>query len=204
MSRIASRDPAAPRLTGRLSRSDLLWVANTTHGPAGHWHARPRDGAPDHDHLAAADDARRYLADHRVPVPAGRPGPGTLDELRLVRGAVHGLLRDGARRDPWTPELLAVLAEARYGVGPDGRISSLEAGWPGLARDLLLPLVDLVVQGARLGRCANPSCRLVFEDGSRNHSRRWCDPAGCGNRDRVRRSRTGSGPARGVRAAPAG
>jgi predicted RNA-binding Zn ribbon-like protein len=30
----------------------------------------------------------------------------------------------------------------------------------------------------------------LFEDGSPNHARRWCDTAGCGNRDRVRRARS--------------
>lgn len=191
MSRIASRDPSSPRLTGRLSRSDLLWVANTGHGPAGHWHARPRGSEREHDHLAAADDARRYLADHRVPVPDGPPDPAALDELRITRAAVMRLL--GTGDDPWAPNARALLAGARYTVDERGAIASAEPGWRGFCRDLLLPLVDLVTEGTRLGRCANPACRLVFEDGSRNRSRRWCDTTGCGNRDRVRRARTGRG-----------
>jgi hypothetical protein len=36
MSRIASRDLAVVQVTGRLSRSDLLWVANSAYGPGGH------------------------------------------------------------------------------------------------------------------------------------------------------------------------
>jgi len=41
----------------------------------------------------------------------------------------------------------------------------------------------------RVRLCGNPHCRLIFVDVSRNRSRRWCDSAGCGNRDRVRRYR---------------
>jgi predicted RNA-binding Zn ribbon-like protein len=37
---------------------------------------------------------------------------------------------------------------------------------------------------ARLGRCAAPSCRLVFAGGPRNHPRRYCSTT-CANRARV-------------------
>ena len=46
---------------GPASLNDLLWVANTRHGPGGHWHARPRPGDPAHDHLGEAAGARAYL-----------------------------------------------------------------------------------------------------------------------------------------------
>ena len=187
MSRIASREPEAVRLTGRLSRSDLLWLANTVHGPAGHWHARVRDDQPDHDHLAAPDSARRYLADHHVPVPDGPPDDAALAELAIVRTMARRLLTPGA--DPWTTEGLELLAGARFILAADGRIADAAPGWRGFSRDLLVPLLALAGSRAVLRRCSNPRCRLVFEDGSRNHGRRWCDTAGCGNRDRVRRAR---------------
>jgi predicted RNA-binding Zn ribbon-like protein len=38
----------------------------------------------------------------------------------------------------------------------------------------------------RLQRCAALDCGWYFLDTSRNRSRRWCDPADCGNRARVR------------------
>ena len=191
MSRIGPRQPASPRVAARLSRTDLLWVANTAHGPGGHWHARVRGGEPDHDHLESPAGAVRYLADHRVPVPAGHPDAGALDKLRTIRTAVAQLARPGG--DPWTAEVRASLARARFELAPDGVLGSPVAGWPGFCEDLLLPLVDLSVAGTALRRCANPACRLLFEDGSRSHTRRWCDSAGCGNRDRVRRARAGGG-----------
>lgn len=39
----------------------------------------------------------------------------------------------------------------------------------------------------RVQECAGTGCGWLFIDRSRNHSRRWCSSADCGNRDRVRR-----------------
>ncbi len=194
MSRISSRDPAVVQLTARLSRSDVLWVANTAHGAGGHWHARVRGGEPDHDHLASPDAAVRYLADHRVPVPDGSPDPAVLAELAVVRGVVHRSLGPGS--DPWGEDGRALLAAAAFRVDSDGRLADARtSGWHAFCADLLVPLLAIVESRAGLRQCANPSCRLVFEDSSPNHARKWCDTAGCGNRDRVRRARSRDGGA---------
>lgn len=39
----------------------------------------------------------------------------------------------------------------------------------------------------RIGRCSNRACGWMFIDRSRNHNRRWCSSADCGNRDRAAR-----------------
>ena len=101
---------------------------------------------------------------------------------------VNRLLTPGT--DPWTDEGRALLSAARYGLDERGRLADEETGWRGFSRDLLVPLLALVENHAGLRQCANPACRLLFEDGSPNHARRWCDTAGCGNRDRVRRARS--------------
>src|SRR5512140_2476827 len=188
VSRISSRDPATVRLTGRLSRSDVLWVANTAHGPGGHWHARVRGGEPHHDHLASPEAAVRYLADHGVPIPDEPPDRAALAELRSIRAMVRQLIAPGA--DPWTHEGLALLTTARFGLDARGRLADARTGWGGLCGDLIVSLLALVLAGTELRQCANPACRLVFEDGSPNHGRKWCDTTGCGNRDRVRRARS--------------
>ena len=188
MSRISSRDPAMVRLTARLSRSDVLWVANTAHGPGGHWHARVRGGEPDHDHLASPEAAVRYLADHGVPIPDERPDHAALATLGVIRSTVHRLVvAPGA--DPWADDCRALLAAATFRLRAGGRLADARTGWPGFCGDLLLPLLALAGDGAGLRTCANPACRLIFEDGSPNHGRKWCDTTGCGNRDRVRRAR---------------
>ena len=40
---------------------------------------------------------------------------------------------------------------------------------------------------ARVGRCGGENCDWLFLDTSHNHSRRWCDMRGCGNRAKARR-----------------
>lgn len=42
---------------------------------------------------------------------------------------------------------------------------------------------------ARVRRCAADDCRWWFVDDTKNHSRRWCDMAICGNRAKLRRFR---------------
>jgi predicted RNA-binding Zn ribbon-like protein len=41
----------------------------------------------------------------------------------------------------------------------------------------------------RVRECAADNCAWLFLDRSKNRSRRWCDMAVCGNRDKVRRFR---------------
>ena len=38
---------------------------------------------------------------------------------------------------------------------------------------------------ALLRKCQNPRCILYFYDTTKNHRRRWCSMAGCGNRAKV-------------------
>lgn len=56
--------------------------------------------------------------------------------------------------------------------------------WP-IARDAadLLTSEEL----GRVKECSGPGCTWLFVDQSRNHSRRWCDMAVCGNRAKARR-----------------
>ena len=42
---------------------------------------------------------------------------------------------------------------------------------------------------AQLRRCGNSTCYWLFIDETRNHSRRWCEMASCGNLVKVRRHR---------------
>src|SRR5207302_22567 len=56
--------------------------------------------------------------------------------------------------------------------------------WP-----VIRSAADLLVSGEaqRVRRCASETCDWLFLDTSRNHSRRWCDMSGCGNRAKARR-----------------
>jgi len=69
-------------------------------------------------------------------------------------------------------------------------------GWRGLSRQIAAPLwllayaaEDLLLSGhaAQLRSCASDTCRWLFLDTSKNHTRRWCDMKVCGNRMKARR-----------------
>ncbi len=213
MSRMGPREPKPLGLVPRLSVDQLLWVANTRHGPAGHWFARVVDDRGDHDHLHGAVDAVDYLGRHHVPVPTEAPTAAQLEKLAAIREMIRGLVDPAT--PAWTQPVLGILRATRFvatagahsgdagAVNPGGAgsgevtISTIEAdhaGWDGLIGDLMLPLIELVERRNDLRVCGNPHCRLVFLDLSKNHSRRWCDTTGCGNRDRVRRYRQASRP----------
>lgn len=187
MSRIGPRQPLPIDLRPRLSIEDLLWVANTRHGPGGHWFARVTDDLGDHDHLAEPGEAKDYLVRHRVPLPKEDPSPKDLRQLDEVREMVRGLVNPTS--PAWTTAVRAILESSRFSAGTDGTIQADATDWDAFIRDLMLPLLQLIDVRERLRLCGNEHCRLVFLDLSRNQSRRWCDTAGCGNRERVRRYR---------------
>jgi len=186
MSKIGPRNPASVVFEGRLSISDLLWVANTRHGPAGHWFARPVTDTGDHDHMSDSQAAVEYLVAHKVSVPDGAPTAADLRRLRSIRTMVRSLI---GTTDGWTADVAAIVGSATYTVNERHELAAIAAGWRGFVNDLIPPLLEIVASRARIRQCGNPLCRLIFVDESKNHSRRWCDTTGCGNRVRVRRHR---------------
>ena len=73
----------------------------------------------------------------------------------------------------------------RLGMGLGAGPAEVAALWPvALSAARLLAGADL---GPAARRCEG--CGRLFLDGSRNHSRRWCDMQACGNRVKVRRYR---------------
>jgi predicted RNA-binding Zn ribbon-like protein len=71
--------------------------------------------------------------------------------------------------------------------------------WGRFEADLRLPVWALAKSAAALltsaamdhvHACKSPTCRWLFLDTSKNHSRRWCDMKLCGNRMKARRFRS--------------
>lgn len=186
MSRVGPREPGIVGLATRRSIADVVWIANTRHGPGGHWFARVTVDEGDHDHLQTAAEAVRYLADHHVEVPAVPPTGDQLAKLVAIREMVRGL-RDAAAG--WTAETARILEATRFQLTGDRELVADGDGWDGFVGDLMSPLLELIRLRDRLRICGNPHCRLVFLDESKSSTRRWCDDGGCGNRDRVRRHR---------------
>ena len=141
VSRIGPREPSPVSLRPRRSLTDLLWVANTRHGPAGHWFVRVTVDIADHDHLATGPNATRYLVDHHVELPVEAPTEANLRDLQAIRDMVRALVEPGAA---WTPAARAVLARTRFGLGLEGDIAAEGSGWSGFIGDLMVPLIQVV------------------------------------------------------------
>lgn len=86
---------------------------------------------------------------------------------------------------------LAARERARLEFPPGGTHAVWVDDTPRLVGVLALDAVQLLTSEESLARVrACRECRWVFLDTTRNRSRRWCDPADCGNRARQRRHYT--------------
>jgi predicted RNA-binding Zn ribbon-like protein len=74
--------------------------------------------------------------------------------------------------------------------------SHLGWSWSGVERKAEIPLWMLAQAASELlvssdaeliKDCGDPTCRWLFLDVSKNHTRRWCDMKTCGNRMKARR-----------------
>ncbi|MFM8412763.1 MAG: CGNR zinc finger domain-containing protein [Alphaproteobacteria bacterium] len=132
---------------------------------------------------------------------AGLPAAGAADDRDLVRArtlreAVYRAASAVAERrgiharDREVLNRFAALAPPAPSIGRDGRRRLVvpagrecEAALGVIARDA----IDLLTAGdGRLRRCEGPRCSLLFHDGSRPGTRRWCATARCGNRVNTR------------------
>ena len=142
--------------------------------------------------LISAAEARRLIgAAHRQPQRAR----AVLRQAIDLRETCVALLRHPQEARPIRAldrRLQAVHCRPTLEIGPDGVLQSgLAPVGPALDRPLALIALELVsflgsrrVEHVRL--CANPRCGWMFIDTSRNHSRRWCEMATCGNRSKAR------------------
>jgi predicted RNA-binding Zn ribbon-like protein len=71
--------------------------------------------------------------------------------------------------------------------------------WSGVEQRAEIPLWRLAEAASellvssdveRVKDCGDPTCRWLFLDTSKNHTRRWCDMKTCGNRMKARRHQT--------------
>lgn len=115
---------------------------------------------------------------YRVLKAAGDAAPVDEDDVDVLnamlrRAAKHRQLAEGPHGFEWQLEE----------PGGDALDSPL---WP-----VAQSAAELLTSGwvDRIGVCSSDSCRWLFIDESRNRSRRWCDMADCGTREKVRRFR---------------
>lgn len=118
---------------------------------------------------------------------------GSIVDLRETLAQLFLAVADGA--EPAQTALDVVAARAAGALRRSRlRMSrrTLEAQWEAndhcLCEILALDAVQILTSSPLMSRVrACDECRWVFLDTTRNRSRRWCDPADCGNRARQRR-----------------
>ena len=157
--------------------------------------------------LHGAADLLAWATAH-AGAPPTTPGPGLFEAGIALRELLHRIVSARAEGQPVAEADLAALdaaleaAPARRSLvatgdgyawrtqraGQDG--GEQASGAATLLAPVLWAAADLLAQGGggrRLRACANPECRWLFVDASRNGSRRWCDMAACGNRAKAHR-----------------
>ncbi len=128
--------------------------------------------------------------------------PKSLEAARRFHRSLQRLLTAEARGTGGSDRDLATLNRVLSQAGKSrGLLPTVRGyGWgflddsAGLAR-VLWPVAfsaARLLEGADLEHLkACGGCGRLFLDASRNHSRRWCDMEGCGNREKQRRWREG-------------
>jgi predicted RNA-binding Zn ribbon-like protein len=145
----------------------------------------------DQEHLAGVGDLRAFLADHAVK-PAREPGERDLADVRTIRRRLRGVFEaaDESAAIRAVNEILDSVQAHPYLSDHDDEewhlhYAPTEAPVARhLAATAAMGLAVAIAEGGfeRLGVCAWDRCRDVFVDASKNRSRRYCDPAVCGNR----------------------
>ena len=111
---------------------------------------------------------------------------------RIFRAIAEGEVPEDSDLESLNAVLVEGLAKAR--LVRDG--DAYRWSWAGDCSCLERPLwqiahaaADLLASGQldRVRLCGSESCEWLFVDESRNRSRRWCDMATCGNREKARR-----------------
>jgi predicted RNA-binding Zn ribbon-like protein len=144
--------------------------------------------------VASADQAGRLRRRAARRGPEAAAALRHAHELRNILNDVFGAVADGTA-DPashW-PRLRPYVTEASAMVTLHTGNDPYRWSWSA-SDDLTAPLRPVAYAAAellvsedlhRVKRCAG--CPWLFLDGSRNHSRRWCDMADCGTVSKMRR-----------------
>lgn len=151
-----------------------------------------RGTAREHDWLDPPDNLQRWVEAVGL---AAHPA-ADLGQLRAFRERLARVFLAVADEDVPPSDDVDVLGDVAASAGtrrclrfPEGSDTAVWlATGTSLEDELALDAVAILTSPEivrRIAACAE--CRWVFVDTTRNRSRRWCDPADCGNRARQRR-----------------
>lgn len=164
--------------------------------------------AGDRERLRGLEDLGAFLEEHHVR-PAAPPTDRDLTGVRAARERLRRVF-EAPDEERAADALNAILGETRAHPqladhdGEPWHLHFVPTEAPvarHLAATAAMGLAVVIAEGGfeRLGTCDWERCRDVYVDTSKNRSRRYCDPAVCGNRAsaaayrRRQREATGAG-----------
>jgi predicted RNA-binding Zn ribbon-like protein len=147
------------------------------------------------DKLADPQGLQYWLVFHGLAELRDRASAADVENARTVREALRELLRanNGVEVDRDAASATLDGAARRAGLAvrfDDGvlRLVPTARGAAGGVARVLAAVGETMADGSwqRLKACRSDTCRWVFIDRARNHSRQWCDMSVCGNRAKAR------------------
>lgn len=178
-----------------------LDFANTvsTHGPdrLNDWLGGYHDLAWWSVRAGVVDDAGAHALIARSRAEAGEAARVFARAIAL-REAIFRAFSSLAREEAVVADDLRTINHELARALPHLRVAASGDGfgweWEGDALDRVIwpvarAAAELLASGelGRIGECAGDDCEWLYLDTSRNHSRRWCVMADCGNRAKARR-----------------
>lgn len=177
----------------RPTRPDFTWLGN--HPAPDLCNTTPVLEGVEVDLLEDAESVEAWA--HEAGVSSASVGRSSTERAQVTRFVRHlrTALRAALEAPRLTPDLVARINDSLAGL--DG-VLALEpaladpvalraaSGSQQLCLDVGHAVLDIFRHDrARIRRCANPRCVLLFLDVSKSGQRRWCDMATCGNRAKV-------------------
>lgn len=151
-----------------------------------------------HEQFTAPEALSRWLTAHGLAREGTSAGQAEFADALRLRATLREAAAANQRTERPSPETVdlgdvANRLTLRVRVGPGG-VELEPAGGSEVARALARLAAVAVLATAdgtwqRVKMCAAPDCRVVFYDGSKPRTGRWCATAVCGNRVKTRRYR---------------
>lgn len=173
--------------------SDFIWLGN--HPAPDLCNTTPVLDGVKVDLLEDAESIEAWARDAGVSSASAGRSSAQRDQVTQFVRQLRAALRAALEATRLTPDLVAGINGSLAGV--EGALALVpEAADPVAVRaaadsdqlclDLGRAAIDIFrYDRARIRRCANPRCVLLFLDVSKSGQRRWCDMATCGNRAKV-------------------
>jgi predicted RNA-binding Zn ribbon-like protein len=149
-----------------------------------------------YERLTSPSELQRWLSLCPLQLSRVRVRPEDLEQAWTLRGAIwsvaEAVLTDTPPRTPDVRLINGTASQPNLARELDAKATSMSWRRPTAAAALATIAQDAVVlfgdpvQRARLHRCENPRCRVIFYDDSRPGLRRWCASNRCGDRVRAR------------------